>query len=331
MLIVLRRTESDHLPAPGNRSEQIAQAQRKHRQRTQSYIQALEEEVLRLRGVEGSLKKEVEQLREQSQPKHDNSTAEQSTAPTPAVAGFGSSSGISPPPPPETEDTIVVDWDELAQTTAEPPCCITAAEVMPPESLRAANTDGAHPIHSSSCWADAFADILSKPNACAPDEEVKDEADDATLSDQVGLNYILQLERPCLPHLKHVTTMVEPRKEGYLVAPYNWGTNHAYNLSTRLFHEYRLESPQETLITSNDLDNLLQASERLQLANELTPVQVWALVCKLNSIHRIDMAVVNAMFEELSKYSYCNSFGTAISKDTIQAAFQQFLGWSPAV
>jgi hypothetical protein len=108
------------------------------------------------------------------------------------------------------------------------------------------------------------------------------------------------------------------RREGDLEMPYNWGTNHAYNLSTRLFHEHRsLAPPQDTQIASGDLDSLLQASERLQLADELTPVQVWALVWKLNKIFPMDAKLVDDMFEELSKYSYCNrcaSFDRAGSK-----------------
>jgi hypothetical protein len=101
--------------------------------------------------------------------------------------------------------------------------------------------------------------------------------------------------------------MVEPTQEGYLEAPYNWGTQHAYNISTRLFNGNKSNlSPSNTQITIKDLENLLQASEKLQLANEFTPVQVWALVCRLNTINPIDSALVTAMFKELSKFSYCN-------------------------
>jgi hypothetical protein len=100
----------------------------------------------------------------------------------------------------------------------------------------------------------------------------------------------------------------QPRREGYLEVPYNWGTSHAYNLSRRLFYEYQTPSARETQVTSADLEMLLSASDKLQLANELTPVQVWALVCKLNAVCRIDPAVIAAMFEELAKHSYCNRY-----------------------
>lgn len=102
---------------------------------------------------------------------------------------------------------------------------------------------------------------------------------------------------------------LEPMREGYLESPYNWGTNHAYNLSTRLFNEHTSRSsPGEAHVTSLDLDNLLLASERLQLADEFTPVQVWALVRKLDTMNPIDPVLVAAMFDELSNYSYCNRY-----------------------
>jgi hypothetical protein len=138
-------------------------------------------------------------------------------------------------------------------------------------------------------------------------------------------------------------------REGYIEAPYNWGTNHAYNLSTLLFNNPKSHSLMpNTQVTNSDLDKLLQASERLQLADELTPVQIWSIVSKLDAIHHIDPAVMTIMFEELSKYSYCNwyvlldplqskicsnpsesaSYGAVISKHTFKAALQHFLGWS---
>jgi hypothetical protein len=124
----------------------------------------------------------------------------------------------------------------------------------------------------------------------------------------------------------------EPVQEGFLDIPYNFGTNHVYNLSTRLFHEYKSDfsvaQPQTSQITGKDLQNLLEASEKLQLINEITPIQLWALVCKLNSMQPIGSARVTAMFEDLAAYSYCNSFGAVLNKATVKAALEHYLGWS---
>jgi hypothetical protein len=97
--------------------------------------------------------------------------------------------------------------------------------------------------------------------------------------------------------------------------PYNFGTNHCYNLSTRLYHDYTLPSTSNSensdgtiTITNTDLNNLLEASERLQLADELTPIQIWALVSKLNTIENIPTSTIEAMFNDLGQYSYCNRY-----------------------
>lgn len=115
-----------------------------------------------------------------------------------------------------------------------------------------------------------------------------------------------------MPHLKHAAIM-EPVAEGFQEIPYNFGTNHCYNLSTRLYRDWgeaAMTTPSNGShhysITAADLNDLHDASERLQLAEELTPVQIWALVCKLDSVSKIDPAVLDAFCNELAKHSYCN-------------------------
>ncbi|ETS74374.1 hypothetical protein PFICI_14240 [Pestalotiopsis fici W106-1] len=282
-----------------------------------------EEEVIRLRGVELSLKDELEKARAQLR---------ESKSKTPV----SDSPRTTPSPPTTSPEPIVVQWDELYRISPEPACCIKAAENAPPELARTNTNDrviqDTQPPPPPS-WADAFSPgsaVASESLSAMKDVEVNE----TLLSLEMGVQCILRLETPCLPHLRNAMVM-EPQREGYLEAPYNFGTNHAYNLSTRLINEYTSpSSPGGARIAAHDLDNLLQASTRLQLVDELTPVQVWALVCKLDSICRIDPVLVTAMFDELSNYSYCNSsrnfgsFGAAITKATIKAGFQHFLGWS---
>ncbi|KAH8901563.1 hypothetical protein GQ53DRAFT_835311 [Thozetella sp. PMI_491] len=309
--------------APTSRSEQVAEAQRKHRQRTQSYIQALEEEVLRLRGVELALRGELEVLRKplpsQTGPPQDSPVNS-----LPDAVGANVSNGKA------AEKTVVVNWGEFYQATPEAACCISAAETTPPEvSWPVGNGNAPELQPPSATWVDTCSEAaLSQSKNSSPEKGEATEAREP-LSCQKGVDYILRLEKPCLAHLKHATVVEPMRREGDVEVPYNWGTNHAYNLSTRLFHEHRsLSPPQDTEIGSGELEGLLQASERLQLSDELTPVQVWAMVSKLNKIFPIDAKLVDDMFNELSKYSYCNSFGTALSKETVKAAFQHFLGLS---
>ncbi|KAI1173614.1 hypothetical protein F4777DRAFT_600248 [Nemania sp. FL0916] len=292
---------SDPQTVKANRSEQIAQAQRKHRQRTQSYIQALEEEVLRLRGVKLGLEGEVEKLQEQLKAKDVISQEEKSGLPL--IEPQDEINGGMPTP-----ESIVISWQGFRETGPEPPCGRRAAEDAHPEMCWTMLENEASPHQPKpTMWADAFTDAALSNTI----DSLQDTGDSAAIEPvpldiQMGVDCILRLEKPCLSHLKHATS-AEPRREGYLETSYNWGLNHAYNLSTRLFNEYTVDpSSTEAHITVFDLDKLLQASERLQLANELTPVQIWSLVCKLNAVNPIDPELIISMFEALSEYSYCN-------------------------
>ncbi|KAL4878940.1 hypothetical protein BJY04DRAFT_106772 [Aspergillus karnatakaensis] len=309
----LAMESTDNASTQGTRSEQIAQAQRKHRQRTQSYIQALEQEVLRLRGVECDLRKQVLQSRkgEQSLSHADinepiNQTEQSAVAPL---------------------DSVIMDWQALYDTAPEAPCCIKAAENTPllmPWSPLQEQTSQEETSSPQTAWTDSVPASLGV--------DVQGSSPKVVLNAQLGVNLILKLEAPCLPHLKSTITS-NPRIEGFTETPYNYGPNHVYNLSTRLYHEFTepdrsttAQKAQTGQITEPDLQGLLDASDRLQLANELTPVQVWALVCRLNSGFGFDPVVVGLMFEDLARYSYCNSFGAAISKATVKAAFAYYLG-----
>ncbi|KAL3441274.1 hypothetical protein BJX65DRAFT_288801 [Aspergillus insuetus] len=320
----------DDFSTPATRSEQVAQAQRKHRQRTQSYIQALEQEVLRLRGVEHDLTKQVLRSRDGEQESHGGKP--KSSAQYEGIgpisldqAGQSSSAPI---------DLTVVDWQGLCDSVpeAQAPCCIKAAENTPLQTPWSPLQRQSNQEPDLASLQAAWFGSTQSSRGSGLQEQSFTVADAVSLNAQVGVNLILKLEAPCLPHLKRAIT-AEPVTEGFLETPYNYGTNHVYNLSTRLFHEFTApdlststQKAQTTQITETDLTRLLEASDRLQLANELTPVQVWALVRRLNSVYAFDASVVSLMFEDLARYTYCNSFGTAVSKATVKAAFEYYLG-----
>ncbi|KAI1857754.1 uncharacterized protein JN550_013090 [Neoarthrinium moseri] len=309
--------QSDDVPSQGNRSKQVADAQRKHRQRTQSYIQALEQEVLRLRKAELTLKEEIkEAYRDAHHAMHQSQDA-------PAVMEVDESATATV----SVEQNLAIDWNAILNTTPEPACCISAAESTPVVGDQFnAGDQYQMPTWPWALSFDKGVGSLDQPLPIGGLQVRK-----TPLDPQMGLDLILLLERPCLGHL-HNSSTTDSRREGYVAAhvPYNWGTRHAYNLSTRLVHNLGpAESISHNQITNTDLDKLLEASERLYLPDELTPVQVWALVRKLDEVIRMDPDLVSAMFTDLSKYSYCNSFGSAISKSTVKAAFAFYLGCNP--
>jgi hypothetical protein len=142
---------------------------RKHRQRTQSYIQALEEEVLRLRGVEADTKEEVKKLRDQLE---SNSPAEQLKITTPELAS-------------ESPETIMIDWEDFLQTTPEAPCRIK--DIQWTSQLPAVN------------WADAFANAsyLDADNSQTV-EDAGIDINNTHLSAQTAAKHILKY---VIPHI----------------------------------------------------------------------------------------------------------------------------------
>jgi hypothetical protein len=150
---------------------------RKHRQRTQSYIQALEDEVLRLRDLELTFKEDVEKLRAELQSKYGNSPKEPYETFTPEL----------------TPGMIVIDWEDFYQTTPEAACCIRAAEAT--ELEWTVDKDNALKYQLPPVmWVDAFADTLplSEAEKKSLAGEGRMEVTRTPLDPETGTKYILQ-------------------------------------------------------------------------------------------------------------------------------------------
>lgn len=143
----------------------------KHRQRTQSYIQALEEEVLRLRGVELSLKGELEETRGHMQNEPPSSTD---------------------PGHMTNPNAITVRWDELYKLSPVPGCCIAAAENTPPEPMWTFGQDAVPQVQPPPpSWAEAFAVASLNTESSLPREKPIG-SHESMLSLEMGIQYILQ-------------------------------------------------------------------------------------------------------------------------------------------
>lgn len=136
-----------------------------------------------MRGAELALKGEVEKFREQRRTIPEDPQRKESRAPDTEGQNDGSSATL-------TSETIVVGWDELYRTTAEAPCCITAAEATPPEVPWTVAKDPVLPDRPTPVmWADAFTDVSSSPEV---GKGFGIETDENPLNLQMGVNYILR-------------------------------------------------------------------------------------------------------------------------------------------
>lgn len=184
---------------------------RKHRQRTQGYIQALEEEVLRLRGVELSLKDNVKTLQEQLQahsqalPMQESLLA--SPGPfTPSITHGAALSGLSTP------EMITVNWKELYEISPESACCINAAEATPPAVPWAMDTSElAQPFN---LWIDSLPGfglpdtVTQAPGSTDITSGISEMTVQGPLSSRVGLKCILLYGPPSYSKAMHCLLMM---------------------------------------------------------------------------------------------------------------------------
>ena len=135
---------------------------------------------------------------------------------------------------------------------------------------------------------------------------------------QAAIDFILTLERPCLGHVKHAhlgfSTGTTPRG-----VDYNSGPGHVLTVSAGLARQLYNPSQTEAVVNvpAAILEDLMNAGARLQLDNEITPVQVWERLRETSA--KVSETELQTLIEELSKYIYCNSFGAVVEKSTALA------------
>ena len=267
------------------RREQVLEAQRTHRHRTQQYIRELEKEVLRLREENNLLlerdQRRVSQLRNLKAKLVENDI----------LINFEAEDRQPEPQSPETSASVQIDLTWLSKVIPQGSCENHPAEIAPPVY----QVPGHNP----------------QRNRPTPATRIDTET---------GITFILKLEEPCMGHVKHAhmgySTGTTP--EGI---DYNSGPGHLLNASTTIICSHATKKPAEGVmtLTESDVERLLDASARLQLDNEITPVQMWERICDA-ATRRPQMPIdISKLTDECSKYVYCNSFGAVMQKSTAMA------------
>ncbi|KAI9721324.1 MAG: hypothetical protein M1828_005184 [Chrysothrix sp. TS-e1954] len=288
----------------GKRREQVLNAQRNHRRRTQHYIQALEKEVLRLRIIETESLKRIGELE-----LHEKKTAEALEALKVGNSGFNgiltpnslqSQSSSAPPSIGTPEPFVEVDLDEILNSQPIPGCSISSA-------------------------FDLGNDFMGAPELPIPVMKKQVPAV-VTLDTQAAIDFVLELERPCRGHIRlSQMSDFDVPIQGRPVY-FNSGPSHAFTASAYLMHSHRNHptGPNTQQLPKGDIDQLLGASLRLNLEHDYTPVQVWSTLAKRCRSGQINGQMLSAMTGELSKWFRCDSFGSVISKEKAQEIFAQF-------
>ncbi|KAL8973410.1 MAG: hypothetical protein Q9197_002356 [Variospora fuerteventurae] len=306
---------------PGKRREQVRNAQRTHRQRTQNYIKTLESEVIRLRGSDGELTQANKKL--QNQVDLLQSTLLSANVPLPA----GSES--SPQPGQATQATFT-SFDMPASVTYRADNSnherlhVSWPEPPPPRPARRplsqSAQSGPQPLPPSlevdfDSAVDNFSQdwygTSSKPLPHLPKATTVTPLDfpNATYENplpgmaskldtsEVAIDFILALEHPCMPHLPHPS---DP--------PTNDPSHHALLLSTPLVSRApKTYNQTETTWTANGsmIEGLLNLSSAINLEGEITPVEAWHRLRQHPGFRRLDLWAVNKIKGDLSANVRC--------------------------
>ncbi|OJD10653.1 hypothetical protein AJ78_08391, partial [Emergomyces pasteurianus Ep9510] len=288
-----RREQVVNIPRPGP-TDSVYTHSSNHRQRKEQYIKSLEQELLRLRDESSATQSETYQVAEENNILRDIMLAHgiplpgTTAAPRPedqwlrdhpmatvsviGSRGFGQRLQVSvgdspvqpaqifPPgfgipdgPTPEQPIISVVDYSKHVRFSGnngrpyQPP----AADFNGPGRLDASNIT-AQPIQGS-----------GHPYGL-----------DAT---QVGVDFVLFMERCCLYHAHQPHNPDEP-------------TGHAFTVLSPILVAAppMLDDCTSWQIPASELDRLLELSSALKLEGELTPVQMWARIKEHPLFHKLD-------------------------------------------
>ena len=291
-----------------------------HRLRTQQYIRELEKEVLRLRDNEQILENRLHQLIKQTEVFQQLLSKGESHQPTlepQSVVSLGEPTSV--PLDGATESNMVcVNLQELDSAPSVGSCHVVPMDIGP------------------TCTHSRGPSMSSLPTASTSQGSENSKSAPIT---QIGLDFVLTLERPCLSHIKHYhVPFIEDREPA---APrtdieYNSGPAHLLNVGAQLLHNHYQTSPSTDFspfsASATQIERLFEASLSLQLTGEITPVQVWKHMAPTLSAHSNDndggawssrIQSVEAMRDELAQYSYCNSFGAVLREEDVDVVMHK--------
>ncbi|KAI4166754.1 MAG: hypothetical protein LQ343_007776 [Gyalolechia ehrenbergii] len=308
---------------PGKRREQVRNAQRTHRQRTQNYIKTLESEVIRLRGSEGDLTEKNKKLQDQVELLRTSLIL----ANVPLPAGFEGSPQLAQPTPFDLDMPATVAFkpdssnhQRLHVSWPSPPANRPApapvpAPVQQPEwapaslnenTMRERNLSGSKPLPSlpkvsPTTYQSSLPAMIS--NVDTP---------------EVAVDFVLALEYPCMQHLPHPS---DPSSED--------PSNHTLMVSTPLVSSApRSFQRCDTNWTANAtmIKGLLNLSLSINLEGEITPVEAWHRLRQHPNFARLDKWAIEKIKADLSASVRCEGFGAVLDENTFNFAVESILG-----
>ncbi|KAH6638075.1 hypothetical protein C7974DRAFT_374673 [Boeremia exigua] len=291
-----RGPKPDSKPALTRRQELNRQAQRTHRERKEMYIKALEQEVLRLKETFGTTSRERDQYAEENRRLRELLMAH----------GIAFDS-ITSPINGLTVNVGSSTYSSNGSVSGYGPGSVSTGYTSPPS------------VHhrNGSISQDMMMPPAMHTQAMQPNQQVG-----GLDYDQIGVDFVLTLERPCMDHMQFLMVRAHDAEETI--------SGHAL-MATAPPDSHIAHHPEEKYphqmpdVAMPDLMKLLDLSARLPLDGEITPIMAWVMILKNDNFKTLTKAEISAIKEELVAKVRCYGFGAVLEEFEVQDALMTAL------
>ncbi|ORX97848.1 hypothetical protein BCR34DRAFT_607111 [Clohesyomyces aquaticus] len=294
------------------RREQVRKAQRTHRERKESYIKQLENEVLQLRTNEAkilqenrTLYSEVGRLKKLLEHHGIPHATSQDYPPTSETSAAPIVSPVSIMSNPHNQQQLHICGTDsrgggpfyLTESDGSPPSVSSKAPRRKLSFFRSRARSDTESNEDSSTSGQATSSLdqhsTSAANLCLRDMD----------QTNIGMEFVLSLEAPCLHH-----TQGDPHEP-------HLPSGHALTVSAPLLFQNPTQ-PVNTTSTkfptwetpSLGLEKLLSLSSNFELTDELTPVQAWQQIRSHPDFAAVEVPSLRKLTEDMLKHVKCYGY-----------------------
>ncbi|KAF2636632.1 hypothetical protein P280DRAFT_146339 [Massarina eburnea CBS 473.64] len=286
-----RGPKPDSKPALTRRQELNRQAQRTHRERKEMYIKALEQEVLRLKETFSGVSKERDAFADENRRLRELLMAHgisfDLASPPNGMHQFSSSYGGS------SAGSVSGGYGTGTNSTGY---------TSPPTMHHRGSLSNDTHIHQQ------------QPQQGPPPNGMD--------YDQIGIDFVLTLERPCMDHMQLLMVRAHDADElvsGHALMATAPPESH---IATCPHEEYPHQMPD---IAMPDLMKLLDLSNRLPLDGEITPIMAWAMILQDPRLGELSKRNIEVIKEDLVAKVRCYGFGAVLEEFEVQDALMAVL------
>ncbi|KAL3476834.1 hypothetical protein BJX99DRAFT_227005 [Aspergillus californicus] len=333
------------------RKEQIRRAQQTYRQRKEGYVKSLESEVIHLRTCRSDLLGETRKLTAEIAWLRDAIVQHDIVLPPFVFQDQGQDPGSGPGS--ESLSVASLSPGQLHYQSESSASVSGSGSASVTSTVRVARDHLNHQrlvvqdstpstVHyngsnnGNNDWQHHAPATLTLTTSPVPKNQ-------GTIDVVVGMNFILTLEAPCLDHVRAALNNPNPQIHTHAQSNNhnhnhdqceNQSHGHALTLTASVFRlsetspistpHTPTEDRDHLLTTSTQtLERLLRLSSGLTMADELTPIQVWAFLCQRQSQYMqsrpqgLHGGQVMAIAERLLQYIKCHGYGAVIPRSVV--------------